>query len=68
MVGVGFGVSIVAAENRREIVVRGVSGENGSTAYFAESASSGAQRQASFRGAGISSAVGAVERVCVPLQ
>lgn len=45
-----------------------MSGENGSTAYFAERASSGAQRQAGFRGAGISSAVGSVERVCVPLQ
>lgn len=31
-------------------------------------ACSGAQRQASFRGTDISSAVGSVERVCVPLQ
>lgn len=52
----------VAIENRRETVVKGVSGENGSAVWFSERECSGGQRQACFRGAGVSRAVGSAER------
>lgn len=74
-----LGVSIAAIENRREIVcgkrrervekmdVLLIFQTERESACTRMHARSGAQKQASFRGIDTSSAVGSVERACVPL-